>query len=114
MIFYHGRIEHINGYAFLFPSLEIQVMNSRIFFILLMKGDRMKFITISKDEGLGVTQLIDQTSRRASILLCGDQVAKARFGADAYVTDVWKEGKSTVFAVKYRLSRNKRPRSFVL
>lgn len=74
----------------------------------------MKFITISKDEGLGATQLIDQASRRATIMLCGDQVAKARFGADAYVIDVWKEGKSTVFAVKYRLDRNRRPKSFVL
>ena len=74
----------------------------------------MKFITISKDEGLGATQLIDQASRRATIMLCGDQVAKARFGADAYVIDVWKEGKSTVFAVKYRLERNRRPKSFVL
>ena len=74
----------------------------------------MKFITISKDEGLGATQLIDHASRRATIMLCGDQVAKVRFGADAYVTDVWKEGKSTVFAVKYRLDRNRRPKSFVL
>lgn len=74
----------------------------------------MKFITISKDEGLGETLSIDQSSKRAAILLCGNKVAKERFGADAYVTDVWKEGKRTVFAVKYRFDRNRRPKSFVL
>lgn len=74
----------------------------------------MKFITISKDEGLGERQIIDEASRRAAIMLCGNQVAKTRFGMDAYVSDVWKEGKHTVFAVKYLLDPDYRPNSFVL
>lgn len=74
----------------------------------------MKFITISKDEGLGERQPIDETSRRTAILLCGSQVAKSRFGVDAYVDDVWKEGKHTVFSVKYLLDSDKRPKEFIL
>ena len=74
----------------------------------------MKFITISKTEGLGLRQVIDEADRKATMLLCGSNVAKARFGADAYAVDVWREGGSTVFSVKYRLARSGRPKTFVL